>query len=189
MPKEVTEENEGILSTLGILWDRKLDILYVKVNLDCPSEPNKRNTLKFLASIYDPLGFFRLSTLKLKLFIQRCWKNKFDWSERLPSTFEAELHKICSDLSYIVSISIPRKLCKFSKIGTISLHIFCDASKAAFACCTYLVYFNSETCQNASTLIISKVRTAPLKSVSIPRLELLGVLIGKRLAMFLKVWH
>ncbi len=56
----------------------------------------------------------------------------------------------------------------------------------AFACVAYLVCRNAEMCRRASTFIMCKVQTASINSFSIPSLDLLGVLIGKRIAVFLR---
>ncbi|GFX41116.1 integrase catalytic domain-containing protein [Trichonephila clavipes] len=66
----------------------------------------------------------------------------------------------------------------------LSLHVFCDASKAAYATCIFLrsENENSASCQ----LVQARSRVAPLKSISIPRLELLACTIGARLARTVK---
>ncbi len=141
LPMDLVNKPDKLISILRVNWDRKSDVMYIKLNVDFPLEPNKRNTLKFLASIYDPLGFFGPSTLRLKIFLQSCWKKKFDWDERFPKLLEAELSKLRSELLYIQSVPIPRRLCNYElSKGTISLHVFCDASSMAFACVAYLVY-------------------------------------------------
>ena len=186
LPSNLSEQKEGPISILGIMWDRDLDSLSIKMNTNSPDTPTKRNVLKFLASIYDPLGLFSPCTLKLKIFMQSCWKNKYDWSEILPSHLEAEWLKLRSSLLLLPNISLPRRYWKYTAIGEYSLHIFCDASKWAYACCAYLTYYNPKTSESASTLMLSKVRLAPMKVLSMPRLELLALLIGKRLAVFIK---
>ncbi|GFT96034.1 uncharacterized protein TNCV_313171 [Trichonephila clavipes] len=66
----------------------------------------------------------------------------------------------------------------------LSLHVFCDASKAAYATCIFLrsENENSASCQ----LVQARSRVTPLKSISIPRLELLACTIGARLARTVK---
>ncbi|XP_064637866.1 uncharacterized protein LOC135494045 [Lineus longissimus] len=59
------------------------------------------------------------------------------------------------------------------------LHVFTDASELSFAASAYLRY-PIEDGYNSS-LLASKSRVAPLKMLSIPRLELQGALIGSRL--------
>jgi len=95
LPSELKDTQVGNISILGVPWDRTQDKISVKMNVDGPTLATKRNILKFLASIYDPLGLVGPCTLKLKIFLQTCWKNKYDWAEVLPSHLEADENKIC----------------------------------------------------------------------------------------------
>ncbi|XP_065680570.1 uncharacterized protein LOC136094524 [Hydra vulgaris] len=63
----------------------------------------------------------------------------------------------------------------------LSLHTFTDASKIAYGVVTYA------KCQHKNgkvsiNLIAAKSRVAPLSAFSIPRLELLGAVLGMRLS-------
>jgi len=68
--------------------------------------------------------------------------------------------------------------------GNIQLHIFCDASKYAYATCAYLRFECNS--QIETTLILAKSREAPLKPMSVPRLKLQGTLLGARLSKAIK---
>ncbi|UYV77424.1 hypothetical protein LAZ67_15000973 [Cordylochernes scorpioides] len=60
------------------------------------------------------------------------------------------------------------------------VHIFCDAGQIGYGAVAYL---RSETGrENTLTLIWSKVRLAPMKSITISRLELMAMVLGARLA-------
>lgn len=59
---------------------------------------------------------------------------------------------------------------------------FCDASKLAYAAVVYLCQEKGDRCK--VDLVFSKLRLAPTKTVSIPRLELLAALIGTRAIQF-----
>ncbi|GFU54819.1 integrase catalytic domain-containing protein [Nephila pilipes] len=61
-----------------------------------------------------------------------------------------------------------------------SLHVFCDASQQAYATCILLRSVNPQGV--ACHLVAAKSRIAPLKNISISRLELLGCCISVRLA-------
>ncbi|GFS55680.1 integrase catalytic domain-containing protein [Trichonephila clavipes] len=62
----------------------------------------------------------------------------------------------------------------------IEIHIFCDTSKLAYGAAAYVkVRKQNEVLVN---LITSKTRVAPLKAVTLPRLELLGALVAARLS-------
>ena len=71
--------------------------------------------------------------------------------------------------------------------NNVSYHLlcFCDASVSAYATALYL----HQTCDNMETksdLLFSKTRFAPLKKISIPRLEQMAVLIEARCVPFVK---
>ena len=67
-------------------------------------------------------------------------------------------------------------------MATYQLVGFCDASKHAYAGVVYLYQKIGKTCK--VDLVFSKLRLAPNKAVSIPRLELLAALIGTRAIQF-----
>ena len=54
------------------------------------------------------------------------------------------------------------------------LHIFCDASQKAFGAVAYVV-------SDGAALLTSKCKVAPLKTRSLPQLELTAFLVGARL--------
>ncbi|GFX09430.1 integrase catalytic domain-containing protein [Trichonephila clavipes] len=64
------------------------------------------------------------------------------------------------------------------------LHVFCEASKKAYATCVFLKVEYEENV--FVKLTQAKARVAPLRDISIPRLELLACTIGTRLAASVK---
>uniref|UniRef100_A0A1I8BK02 Integrase catalytic domain-containing protein n=1 Tax=Meloidogyne hapla TaxID=6305 RepID=A0A1I8BK02_MELHA len=80
-------------------------------------------------------------------------------------------------------IEIKRKI--IGKIGDYQLHVFCDASKDAYASCVYMrCLINGKMSVN---ILYARNRLRPKKmSVSIPRMELLGVLIATRAIKFVE---
>ncbi|XP_055941929.1 uncharacterized protein LOC129971974 [Argiope bruennichi] len=78
-------------------------------------------------------------------------------------------------------LEIPRCVREdFAEDSRFSIHVFCDASQSAYATCIFLraESADSTSCQ----LIQARNRVAPLKKISITRLELLSCTIGARLA-------
>ena len=77
-----------------------------------------------------------------------------------------------------MGLQIPRYFCTGPLSSTILVG-FTDALENAYSSC---IYIRSKTEHGVtSSLVVSKTRVAPLKTQSIPRLELLGALILSRL--------
>lgn len=64
------------------------------------------------------------------------------------------------------------------------VHVFCDASESAYCAAAYLRVI-PEDGECIVSLITAKTSVAPLKNVTLPRLELLGALIGARLCNYI----
>lgn len=84
------------------------------------------------------------------------------------------IYHICRQLR------IPRYLFNLNKILSIELHGFSDASLKAYGACCYVrtLYEDNSLSFN---IITAKSRIAPIKTVSLPRLELCGMLILAKL--------
>ena len=64
--------------------------------------------------------------------------------------------------------------------GVFELHVFADASKAAYGAVTYLVWMTPHGPHVSH--VSAKARVAPLNHTTIPRLELMAALVASRLA-------
>ncbi|GBN05263.1 hypothetical protein AVEN_116391-1 [Araneus ventricosus] len=86
----------------------------------------------------------------------------------------------CEELPHLENLKIPRLVLDSTQDEDIvELHSFCDASKKAYDAA---IYSKSRTRTGISVkLVTSKSRVAPLNGVTLPRLELLGLLIAARL--------
>lgn len=95
-----------------------------------PATVMKRSILKYLASIFDPLGFFAPTTLLAHLFLQELWAEKKDWDDSLSDVQQQKWSEIESKIRPIKELSFPRFIEK-PPGATAELHIFCDASQKA----------------------------------------------------------
>ncbi|GFY46880.1 integrase catalytic domain-containing protein [Trichonephila inaurata madagascariensis] len=169
------------------LWNLKDDCLSCKIN--CQKIEGKAITKRSLLSIanhiFDPIGFTAPMTLKPKLILQEIWKLKLKWDENIPENILNQVKLWLEQLPILAGIKIPRCLnLSFNGIKQITLHVFCDASKKAYAACVFLRVEYEENV--IVKLIQAKARVAPLKDISIPRLELLSCTLGTRLAASVK---
>ena len=74
-------------------------------------------------------------------------------------------------------VSVSRYLFKFTKdiVTNVTLHGFCDSSVKAYCAVVFIHYVSSDGV--FSRLLASKTRVAPLRKLSVPRLELLSCLL------------
>ena len=72
----------------------------------------------------------------------------------------------------------------FGSIQSSQLHLFTDGSELAYGACAYLRLADQQGNISCS-LVIGKARLAPIKQMSIPRLELSGAVLACRLYRFL----
>ena len=68
--------------TLGLIWDIKKDVFRVCFNIQKGGK-TKRQLLRILSGIFDPLGFLVPVTFVTKTIIQEVWQIKREWDEDL----------------------------------------------------------------------------------------------------------
>lgn len=162
--------------TLGLLYNSYSDEFLYKIR-DFPlnKPPCKRTVLSFISMIFDPMGFLTPSTIFAKSFIQQLWMLQIGWDDPLPPELESQWYQYCHELSKINDIHIPRQvICNNPTL--LEIHGFSDSSKKSYGAC---VYIRSRDCSNKMHvhLLCSKTKVAPLKTITIPRLELCGALM------------
>lgn len=110
------------------------------------------------------------------LFQNLCCENR-GWDEELEGNSSRNFHEWIADLSKIEGISISRCIYERTKQEVLEceLHGFGDASSKAYCAVVYLVYKTNEG--TSAKLLTSKSRVAPLKKLTIPRLELMSARI------------
>ncbi len=173
---------------LGILWLLKTDSLTVcGFNQEkWESVRSKRDMLQVVAAVFDPLGLFNPVTIGAKLFIQSLWKEKLGWDDKIEEGKLRVWKEATEGIKEISSTPVPRFICTAEKEGAcFDLLCFTDASAQAYSANVYLRVSTPAECK--VNLIFSKTRLAPSKAeITIPRLELLGVLIGIRMLNFIQ---
>jgi hypothetical protein len=177
---------QELASVLGYKWDKDRDIITVDVKLDpLPEKLSKRVILSQVQKIYDPLGFLSPSTLVPKLLLQRLWQKKSSWDEELDENIKKEFLDWWIQVPELKNIHIPRYAFGLGlSTQNIQIHTFCDGSKVAFAA---IVFIRIEQEEGVSVqLLQAKSRVAPIKQITIPRVELLGCNVASRLAFSVK---
>lgn len=172
-------------SVLGLIWLPKADSLQFSVKLDRDvCHVTKRTILSNTCKIFDPLGLLSACTIKLKMLLQKLWLLELGWDDAVPLDIKRVWNKTIANVSVLANLKVPRHaLC--TNPSSIELHCFVDASKGAYGSCLYVRSIDNDG--NVSiNLFCAKTRVAPLKTLTIPRLELSGALLGARLVAKVK---
>ncbi|XP_075167836.1 uncharacterized protein LOC142239998 [Haematobia irritans] len=162
-------DGTDITKTLGLVWDPRSDSFIFAFSHFMDSKPiSKRTVLSSIARLYDPLGLVGPVITKAKVFMQNLWKGNLDWDETLPQLLPSIWLNYISSFSLVHKFVFPRFV--YIPGSTIQVHAFCDASLSAYGTC---VYVRSELQSEIKiTLLCSKSRVAPLKALTVPKLEL-----------------
>ena len=148
----------------------------------------KRIVLSAIARLFDPLGFLSPVIMLAKILFQELWKLGLDWDSSIPDHLQREFSEWIYGLEQVKELKIERSYTKgkaWGKITKITLHSFGDASEKGYGACVYLVCKYSDKSAHSS-LVMSKGKVNPIKTVTLPRLELLASLICARLLKFVK---
>lgn len=179
-------EEQGVnaaIKVLGIMWEPQRDeFLFVsKISASCKASlpVTKRIILSEIAKLFDPLGFVSPVIVLAKLLMQRMWRSKVGWDEPVERAIEDQWSKLMGALSSINLIKIPRHV-TVSGAVSYELHGFSDASQSAYGACVYIRSILPDGTAQMH-LLCSKSKVAPLKEITIPRLELCAALLLSRL--------
>ncbi|CAG2224942.1 unnamed protein product [Mytilus edulis] len=185
-----TKDRTDVFETcvLGHLWNTDIDVIYVKSakNTMCSGISTKRKTLSELAEVFDPMGFFSPVIVSGKIFLQDLWKRNLKWDDEICGDDKLKWISISSELKKISDVSIPRFIGLEANQNNVKYKLlcFCDASKRAYSTAIYLHQSSGDATK--CDLIFSKSRLAPIQGMTIPKLELMAVLIGVRSLKFVK---
>ena len=199
--RECDLTGESSERVLGIRWMPKDDVLCfnVRLNFSCikngqrvkpdltindipdkiPLELTKRNMMSQLNGIYDPIGLLTPFTVKGKIIMRNIWMSQSDWDDVLPRSIHNECLEFFQEMLQIPVVTFKRCVKPEGAIGHPTLVIFSDASEQAIGCCAYVVWKTNKS--RKAMLLTSKWEIAPLKVISIVRLELSAAVLAKRI--------
>ena len=169
--------SEGVNSSqdqkvLGINWNVERDEMYFDfeklVKFARSLNPTKRNLLKMIASLYDPLGIISPVIITMKcLFQEVCALKELDWDTPLPANFVQRWEKWVNELENTNQIVFA--ICYFAgfkmneSARSLGLCGFSDSSKKAYCAVVYLVSERYDCF--VPKLLTSKVSTRKLAGI------------------------
>lgn len=173
---------DASVKILGLVWNPTTDNFSYNIN---PIHVNctKRQILSEIAHIFDPLGWLTPTTFVAKQLMQELWKLGVDWDDEPPQSIQTRWSEYRTQLPSLKEVAIPRKIgCRNTPTIVAG---FCDASELGYAAVVYL-HWQDDAGSFKTALMMAKSRVAPLKSVSIPRLELCAAMLLSRLIAHVK---
>lgn len=161
------------LKTLGVYWNSKKDVFTYTIHSTInPTSITKRHILSETAKIFDPLGLLAPVIIIAKIMIQQLWSLDLSWDESLPNSIHTEWINYQEQLKILNNLEFNRNI-RLVDNHHVQLHGFCDASQKAYGACLYTRSVDQQG-KIIIELICAKSRVAPLKPMTIPRLELCG---------------
>ena len=171
---------------LRVYWDVEMDKFSYHIVLK--ERPlTRRGLLSVVSSMYDPLGFASPFIMPAKKLIQDLSRAKLGWDDALSSRDLDRWECWKNDLAVVEGLQVDRciKSEELGKVVSIQLHHFSDASESAYGACSYIRMVDCDGKAHTS-LLIAKSRLAPLRGLTIPRLELAAAWVSVRLDTMLR---
>lgn len=171
------DTGEG-LKVLGLYWDPAKDCFSYKVAEYDSKGVTRRSVLSYISRIWDCMGLLSAVTVKAKIFLQRLWLEKRGWDEEIAPQLSNEWLHFCSEMPLLRSLSVTRNI-PLQAARTVRLVGFSDAAETAMAANVYM-HLTYQDGSSEAFLIRSRTRLSPIRTVTIPRLELgAAVLLAK----------
>ena len=175
--------NSSIARALGVVWCLENDSLTFRIELK-GTPLSRRGILSSISSIFDPMGLVSPFLLEGRLILQAITGERKGWDEPLDELQIKAWEKWRSEIVGLEKIEVSSCYKKDKEIIDTSVHCFSDASDKGYGNACYLrnAYKDGEV---DVSLILGKSRVAPLKSITIPRLELTAATTSVKLGALL----
>ena len=176
---------------LGLEWNVTKDQFQVSISnvsiSNLSGDVTRREMLRTIASMYDPLGFVSPVVMVGKMLFQEATAKKLDWDVQVPQPLEQRWIAWKESIQQLSKVSFPRCITSpamFISKEIYQVHSFSDASEKGYGCCSYLKaiqHFTDGSAKVEVRLIASKSRVVPLEKTTIPRLELQAAVLSAQL--------
>ena len=186
--RPLIDQSPGVNTALGVTWDTKTDKLGYDISIEYSEFVTKRDVLKFVASIYDPLGLCSPVLIPGRKIFQELCRLGLGWDDIVPPEQRVTWKKYVNNVNQLFMYKVDRPLKSSAPTERIELHIFVDGSEIAYGAAAYMktIYENSDV---DVSLLASKARLTPLNNTTlktIPRIELCSAKLGVELCMKLR---
>ena len=191
---------------LGVGWDTESDTLGFEAKLNfspkkrkihttpnltqqnitenVPEQLTRRMILSQVNGIFDPIGLASPLVVNAKILLRKVTNQSAGWDDPVSERDRNDWIKFFHEMFEIERVKFARSTKPMNAIGQPTLILFSDASEEAFGACAYVRWETTDG-KFVSTLLVAKSRVAPIKRLTIPRLELNAALLAARLKKFI----
>ncbi|XP_024883847.1 uncharacterized protein LOC112462352 [Temnothorax curvispinosus] len=157
-------------TTLGLLWYPSEDSFAFAIHPRTITQYTKQRVLAETARLFDPLGWLAPVIIRAKILIQSAWLQQLDWDTPLLSADAHRWELLFKELPLLEGLRVNRWLGTGTENQHLEIHGFADASERGYAAVVYL-RVSSDNFQ-AVHILAAKSKVAPVKQVTLARLEL-----------------
>ena len=168
--KLIEMNDMSVVKTLGIRWQTDGDFFRFIYRNVKDRKFSKRVLLSEASRIFDPLGYVSPVVIRFKILFQETWIRKIGWDEIVPDDIRSKWIEITDSLIDLENLEIPRWMGAGTKL---TIHGFSDASIKAYAAVLF-TRIEDDMGNVKVRLLCSKTKLAPIKTISVARLELCG---------------
>ncbi|XP_015120520.1 uncharacterized protein LOC107043500 [Diachasma alloeum] len=174
--EEIIQFEESVTKVLGLCWHQSTDTFRYKSKNFNTTTITKRVVFSEIAQIFDPLGFIAPVVVQGKILLQDLWRLKLKWDDPLSDEYVQRWKTFRENLNDLDRGTVPRWIRISIETLNIQIHGFADASTVAMSAVLYIrtKIINDST---STVLACAKTKVAPLKRMTIPRLELTAALL------------
>jgi len=182
---EVDIDSPKTEKALGVSWVPGQDQFRFRLKLTEKSV-TRRGILSTISQCFDPLGMIQPALLPAKRLLQELCASGLGWDDPVASDKREFWNSYLVSLQALSNISVPRcyQPCNFQSCE-VQLHCFCDASQTGYGAVLYL-RFRGSSGQYHCSFVMGRSRVAPLKPMTIPRMELVAAVTGVELVGFVQ---
>ena len=162
-------------------WDTEQDTFSFRTFRDVTAN-KRRSILSVMSLLYHPLGLAAQMILPAKRLLQELRREDLGWDDVIRSDHLVRWCEWTRGVTGLSDVKVPRcvKLQHFSKVDSIQLHYFSDASKEGYGALSYLCMADPQG-NIACSILLGQARVALLKTVTMPRLELTTATVAVKL--------
>ena len=167
---------------LGVQWCVESDSFQLRIIVQ-DNPLTRRGILSTVCYVYDPLGFVSPVVLIAKQILQELCRDGADWDDSVPESIRCRWERWRNDLYLLNEVKVQRcfKPSGFEELKSVELHHFSDASTSGYGQCSYVRLVNQND-EVHCALVMGKSRVTPLKSITIPRLELTAAQVSVKVS-------